>query len=251
MSNPRSVCLCVFHGRSFERVPHLLYTTSKVSDVYMEPDYMSVDDIKKKVVNLGYSEEMTKEMYFSRPNVPFEDSLVPIQSDKEVRELTKLCLKCDYVLIYVEHNDDEIDKGKGVLDEEAHFPGLSNSYDDKYNSDGLTNSYNDDDDPELIDVWEEKKATKEAIVAKLEDGRDNVGYESGEGAVNAEHEAKGGDEQYQDSDNANSLNDDSGEDDVEGDKKGKTTKTEKLPRYLGPCLDKCDLYVGMKFQDKK
>jgi len=55
--------------------------------VYVDPDYMSVDDIKDGVVNLGYSKERIKEMYFSRPNVHFENSLVPIQSDKEIREL--------------------------------------------------------------------------------------------------------------------------------------------------------------------
>ena len=92
-----------------------------------------------------------------------------------------------------------------------------------------------------------KKGTKEAIAAEVEDGRGNV--------VNAEHEgeldAEGGDDHYQDSDNANKPTDDSGEDDVEGDKKGKRKKTEKFPRYLGPCLDKCDLYVGMKLKDKK
>ena len=68
---------------------------------------MSVNDIKERVVNLGYHEERIKEMYFSRPNVPFEDSLVPIDSDKQVRELIKLCLESGSISIYVEHNDDD------------------------------------------------------------------------------------------------------------------------------------------------
>ena len=46
MSNPVIVCLRIFHGGSFERVLHLLYTELEVSDVYMDPNYMSVDDIK-------------------------------------------------------------------------------------------------------------------------------------------------------------------------------------------------------------
>ena len=33
-------------------------------------------------------------------------------------------------------------------------------------------------------------------------------------------------------------------------KRGKKER-EKFPRYLGPCLDKCDLYVGMKIREKK
>jgi len=49
--------LFVFHGGSFDRVPHLLYTESEQSDVYMDPDYMSIDDIKERMANLGYTEE--------------------------------------------------------------------------------------------------------------------------------------------------------------------------------------------------
>ena len=56
-----------------------------------------------------------KEMSFSRPNVSFKDILVSIQSDKEVRELIKLCLESDWVSIYVEHDDDKNDKGLGML----------------------------------------------------------------------------------------------------------------------------------------
>ncbi|KAJ8435019.1 hypothetical protein Cgig2_013669 [Carnegiea gigantea] len=56
MSNPASVYLRIFHGGSFERVSHLLYAELEVSDMYMDPNYMSVDDIKERVVNLGYSE---------------------------------------------------------------------------------------------------------------------------------------------------------------------------------------------------
>ena len=49
----------------------------------------------------------------------------------------KLCLESGSVSLYVEHNATEvIDKGKGVLDEEAYFLGLSDSDDDKYDSDG-------------------------------------------------------------------------------------------------------------------
>ena len=88
---------------------------------------------------------------------PFEDSLVPIQSDLEVRELTKLFLENGSVSLDMEHNDDEIiDNGKGVLDEEEYFSGLTDCDDDKYNSDGWIN-FDDDDDPEFIDVGEKKK----------------------------------------------------------------------------------------------
>jgi len=91
MSSFEIAYLCIFHGGSFERVPYLLYFESDASGVYINPDYLRVDYIKKNLVNLGYSEDKTKELYFSRPNVPFEESLVLIQTNKEVREVTGLC----------------------------------------------------------------------------------------------------------------------------------------------------------------
>ena len=44
-------------------------------------------------------------------------TLAPIQTDKEVRKVIRLCLEYEFVCIYVEHNDNEIDKGKKVLSE--------------------------------------------------------------------------------------------------------------------------------------
>jgi len=76
MSSFKTACLHIFHGGSFERVPHLLYTESDAFEV--DSNYLSVDDIKENVVNLGHSEDRIQELYFSRPNVPFEESLVLI-----------------------------------------------------------------------------------------------------------------------------------------------------------------------------
>jgi len=72
MSSLGTAYLCVLHGGSFEIVPHLLYTKSGQFDVYMDFDYMSVVDIKERVVNLGY---------FNRHNAPFKDNLLPINND--------------------------------------------------------------------------------------------------------------------------------------------------------------------------
>ena len=83
--------------------------------MYIDPDYMSVDDIKEKVVTLGFSKERIKEMYFSSPNALVEDGLLPIHSNKEMRELINLWLEGDYMSIYIEHNDNEKGNGKGVL----------------------------------------------------------------------------------------------------------------------------------------
>jgi len=43
---------------------------------------------------------------------PFEESLVLIQSDKEVGELIRSCSEHDFVCIYVEHNDDETKRAR-------------------------------------------------------------------------------------------------------------------------------------------
>ncbi|KAJ8452954.1 hypothetical protein Cgig2_014717 [Carnegiea gigantea] len=139
---------------------------------------MNVDDIKERVMNLGYYEDRIKETYFSGPSVPFEGNLVSIQSDEEVRGLIKLCLKNDYMSIYVKHNDDENDKGKEVLvnqdtdedigvdlDEEAYFSD-KDEFDDEYDSDEWFNS--DDDNRKFIEIMKEKRTTKEAIAAELE-----------------------------------------------------------------------------------
>ena len=249
-------CLRIFHGGSFERVPHLLYIESEVSMVYLDPDYLSVEDLKENVVKLGYSEDRIKEIYLSRPNVPFEESLVPIQTDKEVREVIRLCSELEFVSIYVEHNDDVNDKGKKVLSneggdensdssvgEEEYFPDV-NQESDAYDDDDWSNS--DNDDPELKEIRDKKGAAKEAINAELEELEANVvdeGMQSNDGG--AEH--------YQDSDNADSPADDSGADDDDhtAGKKRKRKMREKYPRYSGPSVANAELYVGMKFRDKK
>jgi len=104
-------------------------------------------------------------------------------------------------------------------------------------------------------IGRKKKPTKEAIAATVENVRGNIGHESGKDDVNIEYEpelnSKRASEHYQDSNNADSLSDDSGEDALNGDKKGKREKIEKFPRYLGLYLDKSNLYVDMKLRDKK
>jgi len=157
-------------------VPHLLYTESEAFEVYIDPDYLSVEDIKDNVVNLGYSEDRIEEVYFSRPNVPFKESLVPIQIDKEVKEVIRVCSEHEFVCIYVEHNDDDIGKGKDVLSnegedsdhgvgEEAYLPDVEEVSDDDYDDDYDS----DDDDPELKEIRDKRKTKKEAIDAELDD----------------------------------------------------------------------------------
>jgi len=48
MPPPEIACFRVFHSGSFERVPHFSYIESEQFDVYMKPDYMIVDDIRRE-----------------------------------------------------------------------------------------------------------------------------------------------------------------------------------------------------------
>jgi len=105
-------------------------------------------------------------------------------------------------------------------------------FDDEYSSDWFNCN---DDDPQFIEIKEKEKTMKEAIVAEVQIVRGNVGNESGKLNV------KGLNEHYQDSDRDNDVN--IGE-------KGKRKKREKYPRYLGPSIQKSDLYVSMKFRYK-
>ena len=56
---------------------------------------------------LCYAKDRLKTIYFCKPDLPFEDSLVPIKSDAEVRELIRLLTNLEYVYVYVEHIDND------------------------------------------------------------------------------------------------------------------------------------------------
>jgi len=60
MSSFETACLHIFHGGLFNRVPHIRYIELEASEVYINPNYLSVHDIEDNVVNLGYSEDMIK-----------------------------------------------------------------------------------------------------------------------------------------------------------------------------------------------
>jgi len=65
--------LHVYHGRHFENEPFFLYAEGVFTDVKMYLDYMSVEDIKNGVVELGYTVKRLKTIYFRKPNVLFEE----------------------------------------------------------------------------------------------------------------------------------------------------------------------------------
>jgi len=84
-----------------------MYTECKCSEVEVGPDYLSVYDMKEIVSKLGYKEDNIKTIYFCKSDLPFEESLVSIESNAEVRELIELLAMREFVCLYVEHVDDE------------------------------------------------------------------------------------------------------------------------------------------------
>ncbi|KAJ8441580.1 hypothetical protein Cgig2_023144 [Carnegiea gigantea] len=70
-----------------------------------DTDCLNVDTIKGIVIELRYSERRITKIYYRKPNLPFEDSIVSIESD-EVRESIVLNKSFEYVSLYVEHNDE-------------------------------------------------------------------------------------------------------------------------------------------------
>ena len=59
------------------------------------------------VSKLGYKEDSIKTIYFCKPDLPFEESLVVIEGDAEVRERIGLLIMMEFVCVYVEHVDED------------------------------------------------------------------------------------------------------------------------------------------------
>ena len=106
--------LQIFHGGEFQRLSNLMYIDCECSEVDVDPDFLSVNDIEEIVSKSGYLEDKIQAVYFCMSDFPFEDSLVVIESDAKVRELIRLLTKLKYVCIYVKHiDDDKAEEGGG------------------------------------------------------------------------------------------------------------------------------------------
>ncbi|KAJ8443020.1 hypothetical protein Cgig2_028243 [Carnegiea gigantea] len=92
----------VYYMCTMEKISNLVYCLREMKKVECDTNYLSVDNTK----GIGYSERRIKKIYYRKPNLPFEDSLVSIESDEEVRELIVLSKNFEYVSLYVEHNNE-------------------------------------------------------------------------------------------------------------------------------------------------
>ena len=236
---PVAAVLHVHHGGCFQKVPHLVYGFGDMKKVERDFDYLSVRSIKGIIVELGYNAKTIKKIYFSKPELPFEDSLVSIESDEEVRELIVLCKSFEYVQLYVEHNDVHFIESPSNDNEsdDGHSDCMANDEYDEYGSDV--------EDEEVARVRGTKKKMHDDIVADLEGLRAENG-ENWEGS-NAFDDIYA---HYQDSDDADSLL--SSETDGDGDDKGKKKRKMRYPRYnASPSKEGVELEIGLKFINKE
>ena len=97
--------LCIHHGGAFVRVPKLVYFEGGLKDITVDPDELSLYEIKADFKKLGYVEHRIGKVYYRIPNMYFEEALVSIQEDDDVCKLTKLCLEKPHIDLYVEHLD--------------------------------------------------------------------------------------------------------------------------------------------------
>ncbi|KAJ8444778.1 hypothetical protein Cgig2_011740 [Carnegiea gigantea] len=78
-----------------------------MTSCYLDPDKISVDDLKAKVVDIGYGEHRVKKLHLRKPNVGFEEAFAPIENDEHVRYIVGLLMNEPSISIYVEHEDDD------------------------------------------------------------------------------------------------------------------------------------------------
>ncbi|KAJ8431353.1 hypothetical protein Cgig2_002076 [Carnegiea gigantea] len=145
-----------------QKVLHLVYGFGEMKKVERDSDYLSVRRIKGIIVELGCNAKIIKKIYFSKPELPFEDSLVSIESDEEVRELIMLCKSFEYVQLYVEHNDVHFIESPSNHNEsdDGHSDCMANDECDEYGSDV--------EDEEVARVRGTKKKMHDDMVADLE-----------------------------------------------------------------------------------
>ncbi|KAJ8440440.1 hypothetical protein Cgig2_006493 [Carnegiea gigantea] len=232
--------LHVHHGGYFQKVPHLVYGLGETKKVERDADYLSVGNIKGIVIELGYNARRIKKIYFSKPELPFEERLVSIERDEDVRELIRLCKSIEYVNLYVEHND-EVDFVESNESNDDHSDCMVDYEYDEYGSDV--------EDEETARIREKKKKMHKEVLADLEGLRAENGEDWEQSNALDDIYAH-----YQDSDDADShITSDT--DDNDGDdkqRKKKKKRTIRYPRYdASSSKEGIELQVGLMFINKE
>ena len=59
-----SVVLLIHHGGHFKKITNLQYCDGSVTEFDIDPDLLSVGDLREKIESYGYEDEMIKVIYF-------------------------------------------------------------------------------------------------------------------------------------------------------------------------------------------
>ena len=98
-----------------------------------------------------------KTVYFSKPNVLFEESLIEIRNDDNIRELMALCERHPHIDLFVEHTD-TYDEQYDVEDAEHKGGFLSYFPEDEFDDSNISNK-----DKGLDRVRKDKKSQNEEL----------------------------------------------------------------------------------------
>ncbi|KAJ8443225.1 hypothetical protein Cgig2_017218 [Carnegiea gigantea] len=232
--------LHVHHDGYFQKVPYLVYGLGETKKVERDADYLSIGNIKGIVIELGYNARRIKKIYFRKPELPFEESLVSIERDEDVRELVRLCKSIEYVNLYVEHND-EVDFVESNESNDDHSDCMVDYEYDEYGSDV--------EDEEIARIREKKKKMHKEVLADLEGLRAENGEDWEQSNALDDIYAH-----YQDSDDADSpITSDTDDDDGDDkQRKKKKKRTIRYPRYnASSSKEGIELQVGLMFINKE
>jgi len=73
----------------------------------LDPNIISVGDLKAKIVEMGDGEHRIRKLHLRKPNVVFDQALVPIENNEGVHYLIGLLMNEPFVSIYAEHEDND------------------------------------------------------------------------------------------------------------------------------------------------
>jgi len=153
------------HGGLCIRTPNLIYIEGEMTSCYLDADKISVDDLKAEVVDMGYGEHRVRKLHLKKPNMIFEQALLPIENDEHVHYLIELLMNEPFVSIYVEYEDEDNCKNMSnvvvvgpVVDDDVLKGGgleeldisLSNPNFELLSDDDDVQSKNDDEDISLL-----------------------------------------------------------------------------------------------------
>ncbi|KAJ8444490.1 hypothetical protein Cgig2_024054 [Carnegiea gigantea] len=148
------------HGGSFVRTPNLVYIEGEMTSHYLDPDKISADHLKAKLVDMGYGEHRVRKLHLKKPNAGFEEALIPIENDEHVRYIIGLLMNEPSVSIYVEHEDDE--NWLQVEDDVLEGGGMEEL--DISLSDPKFELFSDDDDGQLETDDEDISLLRETVI---------------------------------------------------------------------------------------